>query len=378
MLRRAQAEALETDHDPEDAASDGGGRIVRRDRAQGLDGLRAEVQRKLAAQIDLGTPEPAVEPDPFIVRNDARARLETLRSEVQKSFRTRPEPRGPGAWLSGFRGRRIRLGRLALILVALGAGGLAAFLASQAGGPTPAPSIAVPEPAPMVAPVARVQVLVARGAIGIGQRLTPDTVEWRDWPEDNLLPEYVTLASAPDALSEMAGRAARFDFFPGEPIRQDKLAQPGQLYLSAVLSAGMRGVAVPVSPETASGGFIMPNDRVDVLVTRANGIGTVSETVLRNVRVLAIDQRLGETGTTGAPADPDNPRADLFVSGAIATLELSDRQAELIASSGQMGRLSLSLRAMDDFAGAARDGEAAANAAIRITSPFWASAGGPQ
>lgn len=373
MLRRAQAEAFDTDEEPEGA--DGERRIVRKDRAQGLDGLRAEVQRKLAAQIDLGTPEPATTPDPFIIRNDARARLDTLRAEVQKNFRVKPERKGLAALIANLRGRRIRLGRLALVLIALVAGGLAAYLATQTGAPVTETVVAAPAPAPApeAAPVASSQILVARAAIGIGQRLSAETVEWQDWPADKLRPEYVTVAATPDAITEMTGTAARFEFFPGEPIRQDKLALPGQGYLSAVLTAGMRAVAVSITPNSASGGFIVPNDRVDVLLTRAIGGQTASETVLRNVRVLAINQRLGETGTTGAPADVEDPRAEIFAGGAIATLELDANQAEIIASSGQMGQISLALRAMDDYAAA--EAENAANAAIRITSPFWAGTG---
>jgi pilus assembly protein CpaB len=371
VLRRATAEAFDTDEEPEGA--EGERRIIRKDRAQGLDGLRAEVQRKLAAQIDLGTPEPATAPDPFPVRNDARARLNTLRAEVQNNFRVKPERKGLAALIANLRGRRIRMGRLVLVLIALGAGGLAAYLATQTGKPVTEAVVAAPAPAPEAAPVASSQILVARAAIGIGQRLSAETVEWQDWPADKLRPEYVTLAAAPEAITEMAGTAARFEFFPGEPIRQDKLALPGQGYLSAVLTAGMRAVAVSITPDSASGGFIVPNDRVDVLLTRAVGGQTASETVLRNVRVLAINQRLGETGATGAPADAEDPRAEIFAGGAIATLELDANQAEIIASSGQMGAISLALRAMDDYAAAGA--ENAANAAIRITSPFWAGTG---
>ncbi len=112
----------------------------------------------------------------------------------------------------------------------------------------------------------------------------------------------------------------------------------------------MRGVSISVNAESASGGFIVPNDHVDVLLIRSSSAGDpIAETILSNVRVLAINTRLGETGTTGAPADPENPRAEIFANTAIATLELNPSQAEVINNASQIGRLSLALRSIVDF-----------------------------
>lgn len=234
--------------------------------------------------------------------------------------------------------------RIVLLLVAILAGGLAAFLATR--GDRPVQVVQGPE---TVIQEAKVQILVAAAPIGVGQRLTAQTVQWADWPEGAVRPEYVTIAAMPDAITEMSGAVARFEFFPGEPIREQKLVRADQGYLSAVLAKGMRGVSISVSAESASGGFIVPNDHVDVVLTRDGDNGQVSETLLQNVKVLAIGNRLGEVGTTGAPADPENPRTEVFADQAIATLELDPVQAETVINASRIGQLSLALRSMADF-----------------------------
>jgi pilus assembly protein CpaB len=132
-------------------------------------------------------------------------------------------------------------------------------------------------------------------------------------------------------------------------------------------------VSVSVTAESASGGFIVPNDHVDVVLTMSGANGHVSETILHNVRVLAINTRLGEVGTTGAPADPEDPRAEIFADKAIATLALDPTQAEVIINASTLGGLALVLRSMVDFAEADGMEQSAANAAIRISSPFWSN-----
>jgi pilus assembly protein CpaB len=139
----------------------------------------------------------------------------------------------------------------------------------------------------------------------------------------------------------------------------------------------MRGVSLTINAAAAAGGYVVPNDRVDVVLTRGTAAGQVSRTIARNARVLAIDTRLGELGTTGAPADPDNPRAEIFSGTAIAILELDPAQAEIVVNSIRLGELSLVLRAMSDFTDQSDD-SAAANQAIRMTSPFWTGMNGPQ
>ncbi|HWA20124.1 MAG TPA: Flp pilus assembly protein CpaB [Devosia sp.] len=238
----------------------------------------------------------------------------------------------------------MRVSRIVLLLVALLAGGLAAFLAMRPG---PAPT--VPAPETQVIEEARAQILVAKQPIGMGERLSDQNIEWQAWPEGAVRPEYVTIAATPEALTEMGGSVARFEFFAGEPIRTDKLVRTEQGYLSAVLDKGMRGISVPVQADSASGGFIVPNDHVDVILTRPSPSGDLSETILSNVRVLAINTRLGELGSTGGPDDPTSPRTQIFAGQAIATLELDPGQGETIINAISLGRLSLALRSIVDF-----------------------------
>jgi pilus assembly protein CpaB len=233
---------------------------------------------------------------------------------------------------------------IVLLLVALIAGGLAAFLATQQSGP-----VQVVQGPTTVVQEAKEQVLIAIGPIGVGQRLSVDTVQWADWPEGAVRDDYITIAERPEALTDVTGAVARFEIFPGDPIIEQKLVRTGQGYLSAILEKGRRGVSVAVDAAAASGGFIVPNDHVDVVLTRQTASGLMSETIVRNVKVLAINLRLGETGTTGAAEDPDNPN-QAFQDKAIATLELDPQQGESVINAAQIGTISLSLRSIADFA----------------------------
>jgi pilus assembly protein CpaB len=196
----------------------------------------------------------------------------------------------------------------------------------------------------------KAKILVAKMPIGMGQRLTEGTVEWQDWPEGAVREQYITEAALPKAIEQMQDAVARFEFFPGEPILEAKLVHSNQGYLSAVLPQGKRAVSVRVSASSASGGFIFPNDRVDLVLSRVGSSGPTSETLLENVKVLAIDRRLGEAGTTGAPADPENPKADIFQASVIATLELDPGQGETVINSTRLGTISLVLRSIADYA----------------------------
>ena len=237
----------------------------------------------------------------------------------------------------------MRASRIILLLVALIAGGLAAFLATRNDAPQPVAQ------APTIIQEKKAQILVAKTPIGVGQRLGEGAVEWQDWPELAVRAEYVTKEALPDAVEQLAEAVARFEFFPGEPILESKLVRSAQGYLSAVLAKGMRGVSVEVNAEAASGGYIFPNDRVDVVLSRNSDSGQISQTILANVKILAINRRLGEAGTSGSPADPENPSADVFQDSAIATLELTPEQGELVINSTQIGSLSLVLRSMADY-----------------------------
>lgn len=248
---------------------------------------------------------------------------------------------------------------IVLLLVALIAGGLAAFLATQQSAP-----VTVVQGPTTVVQEAKEQILVATAPIGLGQRLSSETVQWLDWPEGAVREDYITNAERPEALADVSGAVARFEIFPGDPITEAKLVRTGQGYLSAVLEKGKRGVSVAVEAASASGGFIVPNDRVDVVLTRQSPSGLVSETIVRNVKVLAINLRLGETGTTGTPANPEAPN-EAFQGSSIATLELDPQQGEAVINAAKVGTIALSLRSIADFA-AIEDPMQRSNANIRL------------
>lgn len=257
----------------------------------------------------------------------------------------------------------MRPARIVLLLVALVAGSLAAFLVTRSGRP-PAPTSEV---VTQVVQEAKTQILVARAPIGVGERLNPERLEWQDWPDGALRPEYVTVSAMPDAPKQLTGAVARFEFFPGEPIREAKLVRADQGYLSAVLSPGKRGVSVTVSAASSAGGFVVPNDHVDVLLTTSTEMGQRSEVILSNVRVLALGKRLGEMGVSGGDETgaEGSPNPTTFDASTIATLELDPGQAETLVNASTRGQLSLTLRSVADF-NRAEAGPATTNQAVRL------------
>jgi pilus assembly protein CpaB len=215
------------------------------------------------------------------------------------------------------------------------------------------------------------KVLVATKAIGLGERLSSGAVAWQDWPQATVQSSYITDATTPDALTNISGNVARSEFVAGEPILDSKLVKTNEGFLSAVLAPGMRGVSVSVTADAASGGFIVPNDHVDVVMSRISDSVQQSQTVLTDVRVLAINSRLGQSGETGAPDPTSDAKSEIFSNTAIATLELNPIQSEIIVNATQAGKLSLVLRSLADSKGSANAAEIAANQAIRMSSPFW-------
>ena len=232
--------------------------------------------------------------------------------------------------------KRMNPARIAVLAVALVAGGIAAYLASGSDEkPTPQP----------VAQLQTVEVLVAKNEIGLGQSVKPDDMQWQSWPASSASGNLITKSSRGNAVTEITGSIARYPFIAGEPIREPKLVKAnGSGFMAAILPTGMRAVSTEISPETGAGGFILPNDRVDVLLTRreknpdSKGAPDVvhSEIILSNVRVLAIDQ---------APKEQEGKNA---VVGKTVTLELKPEQAETLARSRQVGTLSLALRSIVD------------------------------
>jgi pilus assembly protein CpaB len=294
-----------------------------------------------------------------------RGSMDALREEALRNVITRANDKKDSR-SSGYN-RPFPLGRVLLALIALTAGGAAAYLSVQTSkAPEP-----VVERITEVVPEPKVQVLVAKAAIDVGQQLSSDALEWKEWPESALLPEYITVASAPDAASAMSQFVARITILPGEPIREDKLVEGGQNYLATVLGAGMRGVSVTVDAESASGGFVMPNDRVDVMLTRVAEGSQVTDVILESVRVLAIDDRVGIARAESEDEEDDGTGVEIFSSSAIATLELDPEQAKLIIGATMIGKLSLVLRPSADAASTGTTEQHSLNQSIRVSSPFW-------
>jgi pilus assembly protein CpaB len=227
--------------------------------------------------------------------------------------------------------------RIVVLTIALGAGGVAAYLASGSDNR--------PLPAEPTALLQTVDVLVAKADIGLGQSVKPEDMQWQTWPAATASSTFIRRSERPDATTQVAGSIARAPFIAGEPIREQKLVRAdGAGFMAAILPTGMRAVSTEISPETGAGGFILPNDRVDVILSRREKnvaiAGApdviVSEIILPNVRVLAIDQ---------APKEKDGQNA---VVGKTVTLELKPEQAETLARSRQSGTLSLALRSIAD------------------------------
>ena len=232
----------------------------------------------------------------------------------------------------------MKLFRVLVLAVALVAGGTAAYIALNMGpGGTQAPTVV--ELAPQIQSQ---DVLVAAADIGQGQKLTAENLRWQRWPDDAISEFYMRQQATPDAIQNLQDWVVRSPFIAGEPIREAKLAGPESNFMSASLPSGMRAIAVRVSAQNTAGGFILPNDRVDVIQTVGQAAGTegatetVSRTILTNVLVLAIDQTVEEG------------EEEAVVVGKTATLELDPAQVELITAAEQSGTLSLSLRSMAD------------------------------
>src|ERR1700727_3960715 len=154
----------------------------------------------------------------------------------------------------------MKTARIVVLGIALSAGAVAAYLASG--------SEKVVAPAP-TAQLPTVDVLVAKADIGLGQSVGPDDVQWQTWPAATASNNFIRPTDRPDATAQIAGSIARSPFIAGEPIREPKLVKaPGSGFMAAILPTGMRAVSTEISPETGAGGFILPNDRVDVLLTK--------------------------------------------------------------------------------------------------------------
>jgi pilus assembly protein CpaB len=198
----------------------------------------------------------------------------------------------------------------------------------------------------VVTKVKTVPVLVA--AIQVGERLGAGTVIWKDWPAENVLDVMITQEEKPDAETVFAEMRALNPMYEGETVNEKKIVDPKTGgFMSAVLPKGMRAVSVGITVQSSAGGFILPNDRVDVILTRkiagASGVsGSKSEIVMENVRVLAINQ-IFRKATEGEDVALEG--------GQTATVELTPEQVEIVARLESEGELSLALRSIAETDG---------------------------
>jgi pilus assembly protein CpaB len=223
------------------------------------------------------------------------------------------------------------------ISIALGAGLLAFF---GMGGMLKKP----PKTVVQTERIDTMQVLVARADIPLGQLANESHFRWQDWPKDAVSKAFITKPSKPNAMKDYAGAISRTSILAGEPITDIKMIKAGAGgVLAAILPPGMRAISTKITEASAVGKLILPNDHVDVILIRRardrGGEDHVSDTLFRNVRVLAIGQTIeAKEGKKGSE-------------GNVATLELSPRQAELLALANSMGEISLSLRSVADLTG---------------------------
>ena len=210
--------------------------------------------------------------------------------------------------------------------------------------------LAAREPPPVQPTVAAIEnrmVLVAKGDLPAGQFVRPDNLQWQAWPEAGIADNYVVEGKG--KLEDYVGAVVRSGLTNGEPISDGRVVRPGDRgFMAAVLTPGNRAVTVPVTPSSGLAGFVFPGDRVDVILTmtiqpdkegeKVEKERRASETVLTGIRVLATDQRA------------DDQKREVTVAKT-ATLEVTPKQAEVIAVVSEMGKISLSLRSL------AQDGE---------------------
>ena len=226
--------------------------------------------------------------------------------------------------------------RIIVLGIALAAGAVAAMLV--AGNRTPeAPK--APEPPP---PLATVDVLVAKSDLETAQVITEGDVGWQTWPAASAGSNVIRKTDRPEATKDFVGAIVRTPVLAGDPIRDSKVvAANGRGFMATILPHGLRAVSVDIAPDTDAGGFILPNDHVDVVLTqkptstgRQDNPDFVSKTILSNVRVLAVDQTIGDK------------EGQKVIVGKTATIQVDPQQAEILANARQQGTVSLALRSI--------------------------------
>lgn len=230
------------------------------------------------------------------------------------------------------------LRRIVVLLIALVvAGGTAMYARSWVASQQVVQTVVAPAPKE-----AMHEVLVADGDLPAGTFVKPQHLRWQRWPTDDVPESYVLKGAR--SQDEMVGAVVRRGISTGEPVTDGAVVKPGDRgFLAAVLNPGMRAVSVPITPTSANSGLIFPGDRIDLILTQTlmptEGEGSarrVSETVLRNIRIIAMGVETGDD----AEAGKNNEKAKT------ATFEVTPVQAETVALLTELGKLSLSLRSL--------------------------------
>jgi pilus assembly protein CpaB len=233
----------------------------------------------------------------------------------------------------------MKAARIVVLGIAIAAGGVAALLAGRSHEPE-APKPQAPAPV-----LETVDVLIAKTDLARSQVIDPSQIGWQAWPTASANENFIKRTARPDALNQFSGAIVRVPIAAGQPVYDPMVVfAKGSGFLAAVLPKGMRAVAIDISPDSDAGGFILPEDHVDILLThhdksaeRTSGIEKiVTDTILENVRVLAVDQAAEEKS------------GQKVIIGKTATVELTPEQAETLANAHQLGALSLSLRSLMD------------------------------
>jgi pilus assembly protein CpaB len=231
--------------------------------------------------------------------------------------------------------------KLVLLVVALVIAATTAFAARSLLTGANAPQAEAAAPVPQGP-----KVLVAQRGLPVGTIITADAVRFQEWPAELVKDAY--FIDGQSDMSKLLGTVVRYQITAGQPITQGGLVAPGDRgFLAAALAPGMRAVTIPVSAKTGVGGFVFPGDRVDLMLTQqVNGDNdqslSATETILRNIRVLATDQATDSEVVEGKT---------VVKAIRTVTIEVTPRIAEKVAVAETLGTLSLSLRSIADNQG---------------------------
>lgn len=232
-------------------------------------------------------------------------------------------------------------------------------------------------------PINGEQVLVVARDVPQGAALTPSDLAVRLFPTESVNPNFVRVSQSPSAQADFVGAVTRRPFVAGEPIVQGAVVKPdGHGFMAAQLEPGFRAVAIEIKAETAAGGYISPNDHVDVILTQTvqvrDGTGSRdqvrSDVVISDVRVLALDD-IVQPQTSGEA--PERHTAS------VAVLELSAADARTIEMADGMGDLSLALRGVQADTvgmrtGPSHGGLSQDNGSVRVHAFGTVTSGGGQ